>query len=574
MRHAIEIEARDVGEAIVAALGHGGVDHLFFCSGTELAFYQEAIAKARTLGCPAPRLVTMTHEFVALNAALGYAAVSGRPAATSAHVDVGTQHHGGALHTAWHSALPVLMTAGAPATSAPGTPGARDSAHFWTQQTFDQNGIVRQFTKWEHRLEAQDNPGLIVSRALQIARTEPCGPVYLSLPREIVYAPLGKTRFPTATQLGIPRPAAPDEGAIEEITDRLIKAREPIIVAGSGRNPAEVPALVELCELMGVPVVQCAWHAYQSFPMNHPLFAGKRSVADADVVLAIEAEVPWVPGGSNAPTPDAFVAAIGIDPVRHRIPTYEFTADLRVASDPLAAIRALTAALRRRVPARDEAVAARARRWREASTMRIAKLELEARELGVGAMIDPRFVSYQLAQLLDDNSLVIDDTTRDQLFPYLRVARPGSYFHNPGSAGGWAPGAALGAKLASPERDVIAVTGDGFYLYATPTAALWAAARYDAPFLTVVYQNRSYTTGTVAVANAYPDGYAAKVDFDGGYLEPAMDFAKEAESVGAYGETVRDAREVGPALRRALAHTRAGRTAVVAMWLPRLLQGD
>ena len=87
----------------------------------------------------------------------------------------------------------------------------------------------------------------------------------------------------------------------------------------------------------------------------------------------------------------------------------------------------------------------------------------------------------------------------------------------------------------------------------------------------VAGQYRSYTTGTVAVANAYPDGYAAKVDFDGGYLEPAMDFAKEAESVGAYGETVRDPREVGPALRRALAHTRAGRPAVVAVSLPRLL---
>ncbi len=573
MAREVEIEVRDVGEAIVAALAHGGVDHLFFTSGTELAFYQEAIAKARALGRPALRLITMTHEYVALNAALGYAAVAGKPAVTSAHVDVGTQHHGGALHTAWRSGLPVLMTAGAPATSAPGMRGGRDSPHFWTQQTFDQNGIVRQFTKWDHRLEAQDNPGLIVSRALQVAQTEPCGPVYLSLPREVVYAPLGKTRFPSAAQLGIPRPAAPDPGAIEEIAERLARAREPVIVAGCGRNPADVPALTELAELMGLPVVQCAWHAYQSFPMNHPLYAGKRSVAAADVVIAIEADVPWLPG-PNGPSPDAFVAAIGVDPVKHRIPTYEFTADVRLTSDALSAIRALTAALRRRVSPGDAAIAARARRAAEAATARIAKVEQEARALADQPMIDPRFVSYQIAQLLDDNSLVIDDTTQDRLFPYLRVARPGSYFHNPGSTGGWAPGAALGAKLAAPERDVIAVTGDGFYLYATPTAALWAAVRHGAPFLTVVYQNRSYTTGTVAVANAYPDGYAAKADFDGGYLEPAMDFAKEAESAGAHGETVRDPREVGPALRRALAHTRAGRPAVVAMWLPRLLRGD
>src|ERR1700744_2663965 len=120
MAREIEVEVADVGEAIVAALGHGGVDHLFFWSGTELAFYQEAIAKAHALGRPAPRLVTMTHEYVALNAALGYAAGSGKVGGTSAHVDVGTQHHGGALHTAWHAGLPILMTAGAPATSAPG----------------------------------------------------------------------------------------------------------------------------------------------------------------------------------------------------------------------------------------------------------------------------------------------------------------------------------------------------------------------------------------------------------------------------------------------------------------------
>ena len=168
----VEVEVRDVGEAIVAALIHGGIDHLFFCSGTELGFYQEAIAKAQALGRQAPRLITMTHEYACLNAALGYAAVSRKPAVTSAHVDVGTQHHGAALHTAWRSGLPVLMTAGAPATSAPGTMrGSRDASHFWTQQTFDQNGIVRQFTKWDHRLEYQDNPGLIVGRALQVAQT-------------------------------------------------------------------------------------------------------------------------------------------------------------------------------------------------------------------------------------------------------------------------------------------------------------------------------------------------------------------------------------------------------------------
>jgi acetolactate synthase-1/2/3 large subunit len=89
-----------------------------------------------------------------------------------------------------------------------------------------------------------------------------------------------------------------------------------------------------------------------------------------------------------------------------------------------------------------------------------------------------------------------------------------------------------------------------------------------------VYQNRSYTTGTVAVANAYPDGYAQRSGLDGGYLEPAIDFAKEAESAGAYGENVREPGEVAPALRRGLARVRDGQPAVISLWLPRLLQGD
>src|SRR5262249_62321032 len=108
MAQDFETEVRDAGEALVVAMAQGGIDHVFFASGTELGFYQEAIAKARALGRPAPRLITITHEYVGLNAALGYAAVSGKPAVTTAHVDCGTQHHGGALHTAWRSNRPVV----------------------------------------------------------------------------------------------------------------------------------------------------------------------------------------------------------------------------------------------------------------------------------------------------------------------------------------------------------------------------------------------------------------------------------------------------------------------------------
>ena len=209
-----EARADDVGDALVAGLAASGVDHLFFTSGSEIGFFQEATAKARARGTNNPiRLITVPHEHASLNAALGFAAVSGRPAVTAAHVDCGTMHYGGAVHTAARSGLPVVITAGFPPTAYAGTAkGGRDEGgHLWMQETFDQNGIVRNYVKWDHRLTAQDNPGMIASRAVQVTRSEPCGPVYLSFPKELTLQPVDGARFPSADRLGIPRPAAPSE---------------------------------------------------------------------------------------------------------------------------------------------------------------------------------------------------------------------------------------------------------------------------------------------------------------------------------------------------------------------------
>ena len=572
----IEAPAEDLGDAVVAALASGGVDHLFFTSGSEIGFFQEATAKARARGHNKPiRLVTVPHEHVSLNAALGYAAVSGRPAVTAAHVDCGTMHYGGAVHTAWRSGLPVIITAGFPPTAYAGSmKGSRDEGgHLWMQETYDQNGIVRNYTKWDHRLAYQDNPGMVVSRAIQVARSEPCGPVYLSFPKELMFLPLKGTRFPSADQLGIPRPTAPDPDSAREIAERLARARHPVVVvAGSGRNPRSVAALVELCELLGIAVVDSVQKAYLCFPFRHPLYQAQSTLAEADVVLVLEADVPWIPN-RNAPGADAYVAAIGQDPIKLRIPSYEFTADMRIAADPLLAIRAIAAAARSLLTAADrERIAARTKNLAQATKARIDALEREATSRAGRTPIDPLWVSHQVGKLLDERSLVLDDTLPgNRVRDYMPCAAGGSYFANPGSSGGWAPGAALGAKLAAPERDVIALTGDGFYMFGTPAPAIWAAAHHNAPFMVVVYTNRSYTTGTSRVLDSYgAESHAAKAGFEGGYFDPPIDFAKEAEAAGAYGETVRDPSEVAPALKRGLERLRAGQPAVISVWLKRL----
>jgi acetolactate synthase-1/2/3 large subunit len=573
-----QVPADEVSDAIVAAMALGGIDHLFFISGSEIAFYQEAIAKAQAHGRPAPRLITMTHEHAGLNAALGYAAVSGKPVATAVHVDAGTLNYGAAIHTAWRSGLPVLITAGAPPVSYPGSMrGARDrGGHLWMQQVFDQNGIVRQYTKWDHRLEYQDNAGLMVSRAIQVATSEPKGPVYMSFPREIASMPCEGASFPTVQQLGVPRPIAPDEGAIEEIARKLVAARNPyVIVSGSGRNPATVPALVELCELLQIRVVNAIQRAYHCFPKTHPLYCGGReqSLKDADVVLALEASVPWMPG-PQAPPDDAYIAVVDVDPIRQHIPTFEFPANVRMTADSLKTITALTEKARRLLSSSDRSrIAERAARNADAAHARREALDRAALAKANQTPIDPVFLSYTIGQTLGDDCLILEELLpQAQIDSYLRSDRPGGWFGVPSSSGGWATGAALGAKLAAPDEDVVAISGDGFYMFGTANAAVWAAGHYGKPFLQIVYQNRSYSTGVTGVTSMYPESYAAKAGFEGGYFDPPIDFAAEARAWGAYGENVKEPGEIAPALRRGLEQIRKGTPAVIAVWLPKILE--
>ncbi len=576
-----EIPVKDVGEAVVAALGMAGVEYLFFTSGSEICFYQEAVAQGLLAGRRTPKLITINHEHVGLNAALGYAAVSGKPAVTAVHVDAGTLHQGGAIHTAYRAGLPVLMTAGAPPTAYPGSmPGSRGAGgHIWMQQTYDQHSIVRQYVKWDKRLEYQDNPGLMVARALQIACSPPAGPVYLSLPSEVSFRPIERTSFPTLEQLGIARPAAPEPDGIAEIARRLVRAENPfVVVSGSGRNPATVGPLVALCERLGLPVVNSISRAYHCFPMKHPLYLGNnQSLAEADLVLVLDADVPWLPGPKGPPS-DAYIAVVAPDPIKMQFPTYEFPANLRLTGDPYLAIVALTDAVRAEQSASDRSRAMRrAEKWGQATMAAWQALQSAARARAKSKPIDNLWLGHQIGEFLRDDDIVIDETLfTNRCCDFVRMDRPGSYFTNPGTSGGWSPGAALGAKFAAPDRDVIALTGDGFYMFGTPIPALWAAAHYKKPFMVVIYQNRSYSTSTARLDGAYPNAAAKQPQFDyfGGYFDPPIDFAKEAEAAGAYAENVTDPADIAAALQRGRDHIRQGIPAVVSVWLPKLLKAE
>ncbi|MBS1888895.1 MAG: hypothetical protein JSU06_17075 [Actinobacteria bacterium] len=586
----MRLETGEAGDAMVAALAAGGVSKVFFCSGSDISFLQEAVAKATALGTPTPALVTVMHEAVALHAAVGFAAVGGGPAATAVHVESGTLNYGSALVTAFAERSPVLMISGATARAYPGTMrGGRDNPINWSQERFDQRELVGGYAKWRFRLELQDNPGLTVSRALQVALSAPRGPAFLSVPREVGMAPLAGVAFPTVDQLGLARPPAPDPAAIDTLAGWLLAAERPLIIAGtSGRDPATVAELVRIAEAIGAPVSDNGFTYRMNFPATHPLANTGPLPCEADVVFALDRDLPWVPAGPRelgddgveeatdlpltdprrAPSADCRVAILAQEPVGTEMTILELTADLRIAADPLLGLRALAAALEERLedPARERArkrIAAATERRRA----RFERFEREASAASRSTPIDPAFVGHELARVVDREAILLDDALTNSriVTRYVRMDRPGSYYSPFGTGGGWGPGAALGAKLAAPDRDVILASGDGFYAYGVPSAALWSAVRYGAPYLAVVFVNARYSTGVEQLLPYYPDGFSRAGGFEGANLEPPPDYAAEAQAAGAAGFSVTAPEELRDALEQGIAATREGRPAVVAV---------
>jgi len=386
----------------------------------------------------------------------------------------------------------------------------------------------------------------------------------------------GTTRFPTRDQLGVARPASPDPADARQIAQWLVKADNPsIITAKLGRNPQAVEELVRLAELLAVPVTDRGRLDCLNFPTNHPLYNVGPPPNEADVLLIMEAPVPFT-GPEEAPKPETKIAWVDPDPVQSRYKTMEFRADMWLPVNSASAARAIYEAATGMLTTSDMSRIEDRRARLEARRHEFADTaERQAQEAGKRTPLHPRWVAYQLGKVLDPGAILLDDALSNSSYvqAYHGREQTGTYFKSGGSSGGWGSGAAFGAKVAKPDRDVVLATGDGYFMFGSPLPALWSAAHNDAPFLTLVFVNRSYSTGTTGLKNVYPDGAAVQAgDYEGGLLDPPPDFAKLAEAANGYGETVREASEIGPALRRGLEQVRNGSPALIAAILPTLVE--
>ena len=217
--------------------------------------------------------MTVPHENVAMAMAHGYYRISGKPAAVMVHVTVGTANAINGIINAARDNIPVLLAAGRTPLTETGSIASRNRPIHWGQEAFDQGGMLREYVKWDYELRSGQPVDAVVDRALDIAMSEPRGPVYLTLPREVLSAPAVATRRQTVRPLGTIAPE-PAQAAIEEAAALIAKAELPLIVTSSvGRVPAAVEALAALADEFALPVVQ-AEPRDMNLPTDHPMHLG------------------------------------------------------------------------------------------------------------------------------------------------------------------------------------------------------------------------------------------------------------------------------------------------------------
>jgi acetolactate synthase I/II/III large subunit len=552
------IECTEGHELVLQSLVNNGVKKIFFCGGTDNFYFMESVAKFKALGKPAPDLVTVLHESDAVYMNMGYYQYSGKSQVTMLHVDSGTINAGAAWPEAWHANAGIVIMAGrTPWTTKKELPGARSNPVNWQQEVYDQAGIIRQYTKWDYELRTTENASLVVQSAFRIAATEPCGPVYLILPREVMAARIesGLCYDPMAFQ-----PAFSSQGdlaALHEAARLLVQAKNPLILVKSmGRHPHSVPALVALAEKLAVPV--CSTDVYMNFPKQH----WARSNADLqsrDVILIIDHDVPWIEAD---PPRTAKIISLDADPMRLKQPLWGFPVHIPITCNSSKAIPVLAAMAEEFLTARRKnAIKERKASLRAAFALAQARAKAEIRKARKQSPLSRTWIRECVNRISDENTILLWDIAAiaqgDRTPPGHVFSQ---YAANLGNS--WPRG--IGMKMAAPDKTVIASGGDGCAIFSNPEAALWTSRKYDAPILYIVNNNHRYN----AVAenlDSYggADSYAGKAGFHGSSLSPSPNFAMLARAMGAYGEKVTDPEKLPGALLRALEAVKGGQPAVL-----------
>jgi acetolactate synthase-1/2/3 large subunit len=558
-----------------------GIEYVCSVAGSSFRALHESVINYG--GNTNPEFISCCHEESSVAMAHGYAKIEGKPLCVFAHGTVGLQHAAMAIYNAYCDRVPVYIVIGNNLDAT-----MRDSAYGeWPHSVQDAAAMVRDYVKWDDVPMSLQHFAESAVRAYKVAMTPPMAPVLLVADSELQENPIPADAALHIPKLTLASPPQGDSGSVAEAARLLVQAQNPLIVVDRcARTQAGIELLVELAETLQAPVIDQAGR--MNFPTRHPLNQSSRRgavVANADVIMGLEATDFWSALNTmhdqvhrtarpimksdtkliSISTGDLYTKANYQD-------FYRYTGvDLAMAADAEATLPSLIEETKRQITAdRKRALQDRGAKLASAHDRALGQARTDATYAWDASPVSTGRLCTELwGQIKDEDWSLVSILRHFSWWP-LRLWPFDKLYQYIGTQGGGGIGynapASVGAALANKKhgRFSVSIQDDGDLLFAP--AVLWTAAHHRIPLLSVMHNNRAYHEELMHVqrmANRHNRGID-RAHIGTTFEDPAMDFAKLAQSMGVYAEgPITDPNELAPALRRAIAVVKRGEPALL-----------
>jgi benzoylformate decarboxylase len=523
--------------AFLELLVDEGVTHLFGNPGTTELAIMEVVPDF-----PQLKFVLGLQEAIVIGMADGYARASGRLAAANVHVAPGLGNAMGALYNAKFSNSPIILTA-----------GQQEQGHGLLEPLLYEPlvPIAQPLVKWAVEVTRVEDLPRILRRAVKVALTPPTGPVFVSLPGDVLEQ---SADLDLGRRVRVDARVRPSDEALKQLAERLLAARNPVIVAGQELASHDAFAEAgELAELLGAPVYGSSVAYGAQFPTGHAAYMGSLTRNQKQVRATLEAHDLLLCLGADLLRMSVYSP---IEPLPEGLPVVHvsergwelgknYRTDVAIQANVKETLRALLPLVRaRRAPEAAARLAAlKDRNW----TAQRAKAAVAAMGEAETTPIDPRFLMLRISEHLPKDSVVVEEALISSLsLPgFLTVRDPRAWYGLASGGLGFAMPGAIGASLALPGRPVTAVVGDGSAMYGIQ--ALWTAAHMKVPVTYVIANNRSYRILKERLVSMRGSDKFVGMDMK----DPPIDYVGLAHAMGVPGRRVTDPNDVAPALREA-----------------------
>jgi len=531
-------------EAIIEVLQAEGVEYVFGLPGSTEVRFMTTLQQH-----PEIKYILALHEGVVLGMAEGYSRESGKVGFVNLHNSSGLASAMAMLTNAYRGGIPLVITAG------------QQDSRLLMQEPPNAGDYIRmtsQFTKWSTEVSYAADIPIALRRAFKVATQPPAGPVFVSLPQDVLAQNIELDYIPNVQSYDKLRA---DQEAIADAADLLINAKNPVIMIDSGVAKSEaVPEAVLFAEMTGSRVYQVSMISDMNFPTTHVQYLGAIGTSSPDTIEMLKSvDVLVVIGsplrsGRYLPEPvfgiNTKIIQVDNDPWEM---AKNFSISVGIQGDIKTSLAELNEVLQKQMTTQiSQAMKTRVEQIAEEKAHIKQSYQNKAQAERNDVPISISRLMQEIAASLEPGTVVVDDcwTSSTILHRYIDFTELKSYQRARGGCIGSGMSTSLGIKLASPDRPVVVVTGDGSAMFSIQS--VWTAAHYNLPVTYIVCANRAYNAvkrAMITQAGGKSGNELLGVDFD----KPRIDFCQMAQAMGGQGIRVKQPEELTESLRLALA---------------------